>query len=53
MSFLKRNWKIFMKIVEYKPEGEIFDGIRSDAQLRHFLLFTVPISQQLPRLTSF
>ena len=40
-----------MKGVEHKLEEASFDGIR-DVQLGRFILLSVPISQQLPRLTS-
>ena len=43
--------KSVVKTVEHKLEEAFFDGIR-DVQLRRFNLLSVPISQQLPRLTS-
>ena len=43
--------KSFVKIVEHKLEEAFSDGIR-DVQLGRFILLSVPISQQLPRLTS-
>ena len=52
MSSLKRREKIIVKIVELKLEEAIFDGLRRDIQLGHFILLTVPNSQQLPILTS-
>ena len=44
--------KLIVKIVEHKL-GAFFDGLRRYVQLGHFILLSVPISQQLPRLTSF
>ena len=41
----------FVKIVEHKAGGAFPDGIQ-DVQLGRFILLSVPISQQLPRLTS-
>ena len=43
---------VFVKIVEHKLEEVFFDGIRRGFQLGHFILVSVPIFQQLPRLTS-
>ena len=43
--------KSLVKNVEHKSEEAVSDGIR-DVQLGRFILFSVPISQQLPRLTS-
>ena len=43
--------KSVVKMVEHKLKEAFFDGIRDD-QLRRFNLLSVPISQQLPRLTS-
>ena len=40
-----------VKIVEHKLEEAFSDGIR-DVQLGRFILLSVPISQQLPTLTS-
>ena len=40
-----------VKIVEHKLEKAFSDSIR-DVQLGRFILLSVPISQQLPRLTS-
>ena len=45
--------KLLVKNVEHNLEKAFFDGIRGDVQLRHLFLLSVPISQQLPRLTSF
>ena len=42
--------KSLVKIVEHKLEEAFSDSIR-DVQLRRFILLSVPISQQLPRLT--
>ena len=42
-----------VKNVEHKLEQSLFYSIRGDVQLRHFILLSVPVSQQLPRLTSF
>ena len=41
----------FVKIVEHKSEEAFSDSIR-DVQLGRFILLNVPVSQQLPRLTS-
>ena len=41
-----------MKKVEHELEQAFFDGIGGDVQLRNFILLSVPISQQEPRLTS-
>ena len=43
--------KSLVKIVEHKLEELFSDGIR-DIQLWRFILISVPISQQLPSLTS-
>ena len=43
--------KLLVKNVEHKLEKAFFDGIRGDVQLRHIILLSVSISQQLPRLT--
>ena len=43
--------KTLVKIEEHKLEEEFFDGMRRDVQMGHFFLLSVPISQQLPRLT--
>ena len=43
--------KTLAKIVEHKLE-EIFSDVIWDVQLGRFILLRVPISQQLPRLTS-
>ena len=50
MSSAKRNQKSIVKIVEHKLEEAFSDG-RRDVQLGRFFLLSVPISQQLPRLT--
>ena len=48
----KRNEKkSLVKIVENKLKEAFSDGIQ-DVQLGRFILLSVPISQQLPRLTS-
>ena len=54
LKFLPSNAakKWLVENVERKLEKAFFDGIRGDVQLRHFILLSVPISQQLPRLTS-
>ena len=44
--------KLLVKNEEHKIESAFFDGIRGDVQLGRFILLSVPISQQLPRLTS-
>ena len=43
--------KSLVKILEHKAEETFSDGVR-DIQLGRFILLSVPISQQLPRLTS-
>ena len=43
---------LLVKNVEHKVELAFFDGIRGDVQLGLFILISVPISQQRPRLTS-
>ena len=50
MSTVKRNKNSLVKIVEHKLEEAFFDSIR-DVQLGRFILLSVPISQQHPRLT--
>ena len=40
---------VLMRNVEHKLEQAFFDGIRGHVQLRHFILLSVPISQQLHR----
>ena len=52
MSSLKHNENLLMKIVEHKLEESFSDSIRGDVQLRRFILLSVRISQQLPKLTS-
>ena len=42
--------KSLVKIVEHKLEEAFSDSIR-DVQLGRFILFSVPLSQRLPRLT--
>ena len=42
--------KSLVKIVEHKLE-EAFSESKRDVQLGRFILLSVPISQQLPRLT--
>ena len=44
--------KLLVKIVEHKPEEAFSDSIRGHVQLGRFILLSVPIYQQLPRLTS-
>ena len=44
--------KSFVNIKEHKSEEAFSDGMR-DVKLGRFILISVPISQQLPRLTSF
>ena len=44
--------KLLVKVLDHKQEEAFFDGIRRDVQLGHFTLVSVPISQQLPKLTS-
>ena len=51
MSPVKRNKKSFVKTVEHKLDEAFSDGKR-DVQLGRFILLSVPISQQLPILTS-
>ena len=43
---------LLVKNVEHKLELSLFDGTGGDVQLRHFILISVPISHQLPRLFS-
>ena len=43
---------LLVKDVEHKLDYSVSDGIRGDVQLRDFILLSVAISQQLPRLTS-
>ena len=43
---------LLVKNEEHKVESAFFDGIRGDVQLGRFILLSVPISRQLPRLTS-
>ena len=43
--------KSVVKIVEHKLDEPFSDGTRGDIQLGCFILLSVPISQQLPRLT--
>ena len=52
MSSLKRKEKLIVKVVEHKLKEAFFLGIRKDFQLEQFILISVPISQQLPSLTS-
>ena len=51
MYSIRRKKKSLVKNVEHKLENAFSDGIR-DVQLGRFILFCVPISQQLARLTS-
>ena len=44
--------KLPVKNEEHKVEEAFFDSIRGDVQLGRFILHSVPISQQLPRLSS-
>ena len=44
--------KWLVKSVEHKLKEAFFDGLRRDVQLGHLILLSVPISQQIPRLTS-
>ena len=44
--------KLLVKKEEHKVESAFFDGKRGDVQLGRFILLSVPISQELPRLTS-
>ena len=48
----KATKKLLVKIVEHKLAEVFSDSLRGDVQLGRFFLFSVPISQQLPRLTS-
>ena len=43
---------LIVKSVEHNLEESFFDHIRGDVQLGHFILLSVPISQQLSSLTS-
>ena len=51
MSPVKRNEKSLVKIVEHILE-ETFSDVIWDVHLGRFILLSVPISQQLSRLTS-
>ena len=51
MSPVKRNEKSLVKIVEHKLE-ETFSDVIWGVHLGRFILLSVPISQQLSRLTS-
>ena len=51
MSSLKRKDKITCENCGTQTRKSICDSIRRDVQLGHFTLVSVPISQQLPRLT--
>ena len=51
MSSIKRNKQLLVKIVEHKLD-EAFSDVIWVVQLGRFILLSVPISQQLPRLTS-
>ena len=51
-SSLRRKEKILVQIMEHKLEEVYFDGIRTDVQLGYFILLSIPISQQLPRLNT-
>ena len=44
--------KLLVKIVEHKLEEAFSDSMRGDVQLGHFILLSVSISLQLPKLTS-
>ena len=44
--------KLLVKTVEHKLEETFSDSMRRDVQLGHFILLSVLISQQLPKLTS-
>ena len=50
--FPQTHQKLLVLIVEDKLEETISDGIRGDVQLGGFILLSVPVSQQLLRLTS-
>ena len=52
MSSLKRTKKLLVKIVGDKLQEEFYDGIGKGAQLELFILLSVPVSQQIARLTS-
>ena len=43
---------LHVKNVEHKLVGAFSDSLRGDVQLERFLLLSVPICQQLPRLAS-
>ena len=53
-KFLPSNLakKLLVKNVEHKKEQAFFDSIKGDVQMGRFFVLSVPISQQLPRLTS-
>ena len=44
--------KLLVEIVEHKIGEAFLDDMREDEQRGHLILFSVPISQQLPRFTS-
>ena len=44
--------KLLVKNVEHKLERAFSDGKIGDVQLKHFILYIVPFSQKLPKLTS-
>ena len=44
---------LLVKNVEHKLVEAFSDSLRGDVQLGRFILLSVPISQQLPRLASF
>ena len=52
MSSLKLNKKITHKIVEQKLEEAFSDSMRGDDQMGRFILLSVSICQQNPRLNS-
>ena len=54
LEFLLSNAmkKLLVKIVEHKPEEAFSNSLREDVYLGRFILLSVPIPQQHPRLPS-
>ena len=52
MFSLKRNGIITCENCETQTRRRVFDGIRRDVKLGHFISLSVSISQQFPRLTT-
>ena len=45
--------KLLMKLLEHKLEEASLDGTRGDVYMGHFIIISVPVSQQIPRLPPF